>query len=232
MIGPRFPRQLSRSEWKGDCLACVNLQAMPTSKPPMRPLLPACLAVLSVLCASSPCKAEDAVSPTISLGMFFEFGDEKGTSGGFDVWVGATYYPDLNREASDTVAFASAGVQLRTGLIPVMTGPNQFSPQLRAGLAFVDAPHADEDGLGSTKRPLPKAKVYAIAGYRWAAAFGLDNMDHLRKDEQAFRVGLGAVIPAWPAALDFPIPDGGEFLVDINHDGGVDRVGFDVVVGF
>jgi len=190
------------------------------------------LLIFVVITIAKRSYADDAVSPTFALGVFFEFGDEKGTAGGIQVWAGGTYYPEIDRDASDSLAFVSLGLQLRTGFMPVLTGPNQISPQLRAGIAIVDAANADNDGLGSRKHPLPLANLYVTAGYRLASELGLDNMDHKRKDEAAFRIGIGATVPWVPAATDAPIPDGGEFLVDINNDGSVDRIGFDMVIGF
>jgi hypothetical protein len=176
--------------------------------------------------------AGDGFAPTVSFGMFFEFGDEAGSSGGFEVWAGGSYYPSVDRDAKQTTSFVSAGLELRTGLIPLLTGPNEISPQLRVGLAFLGGVGYQDNDTEFRNLTLAKAKIYGIAGYRWASGFGFDNMKGKRKSEDAFRFGIGGVIPAFPAAIDFPVPDGADFIVDVNRDGTVDRVGFDVVVGF
>lgn len=175
---------------------------------------------------------DDGVAPTVSLGLFFEFGDEAGTSGGFELWAGAAYYPSVDRSARQAAGFVAAGLELRTGLIPVLTGPNEISPQLRVGLAFLGGVGNLGNDSESENLTIARAKIYAIAGYRWVSGFGIDNLDRRRKSEDAFRLGLGVLVPAFPAAIDVPVPDGADVFVDINRDGSFDRLSFDVVLGF
>jgi hypothetical protein len=171
------------------------------------------------------------IAPSLSLGVFFEFGDEAGMAGGFDLWAGASVYPGADGQSARTAPFISPGIQLRTGFIPLLTGPTEICPQVRMGLASLA-------GVGSPNRDtafdnlfMPDARLYAIAGYRWALAFGWDNMDGRRKNEEAVRLGLGAVFPAIPNGLDIPMVDGADFFVDINRGGEFDRLGFDLVMG-
>lgn len=178
--------------------------------------------------------AETGIAPAASLGMFFEFGDEAGFSGGFALWGGATIYPDVDPSSDGAAFFLAPGLEVRTGAIPLLTGPNQISPQLRAGVAFLGPPG---ERMGGTSSPdgltFPDLKLSAILGYRWAFEFGLDNLDRRRRNEDAFRLGFD-VSSAGLLRLTDPIPVlnmvGG--IVDVNTDGSIDRYGFTVGLGF
>lgn len=176
-------------------------------------------------------QAEDAFAPTVSLGVFFEFGDEYGPTGGLEIWAGAAYYPSVDLDAEQTTGFLAAGLELRTGLIPILTGPNELSPQLRGGVVFLSGIGAEGIENETDNLSLSKAKLYGIIGYRWVSEFGLDNLEGKRKDEDAFRFGAGALFPVI-FAYDIPLIDGAEFFADVNRDGTLDRSGFDVVLGF
>jgi len=190
-------------------------------------------ALLAFTLWASPARTETRVAPTASAGFFFEFGDEAGFSGGFALWVGASLYPDVHPSEAQTTGFAALGVELRTGPIPLLTGPNQFIPQLRGGLVSLGGEDFVEDDSEFKNLTFPRYKAYGIVGYRWASSFGLDNLDGRRKDEEAFRFGLGLQSLAYLKAIDpFPSPDGLELMMDLNHDGSLDRFGFDVNAGF
>jgi hypothetical protein len=202
----------------------------------MRTVAPAyflAAALLPSLLAANPAHAETRVAPTASGGFFFEFGDEAGFSGGFALWLGASLYPDVRPSKAQTTGFAALGVELRTGPIPLLTGPNQFIPQLRGGIVSLGGEDFIEDDSEFKNLTFPKYKAYGSVGYRWASSFGLDNLDGRRKDEQAFRFGVGLQSLAYLKAIDpVPSPDGLELMLDVNHDGSLDRYGFDVNLGF
>ena len=197
----------------------------------IRTILSTATLLFAVLCAP-PARAETRVAPTASLGLFFEFGDEAGICGGFALWLGASLYPNVRPSDAQTTGFAALGAELRTGLIPLLTGPNQFSPQLRGGLVSLGGEDFVEDDSAFMNLTFPKYKAYGIVGYRWASSFGLDNLKGLRKDEDAFRLGLGFQSVAYLKAIDpYPSPNGLNLMMDINQDGSLDRYGFDVNAG-
>lgn len=177
-------------------------------------------------------RADSGFGLTLSVGGFLEFGDEAGTESGLDLWIGTAYFPSIDLDSRDAVPFIASGVQLRTGFLPLLTGPNQASPQLRVGYAFPGGADYYRNETRFDKLTNTRAKVFAIVGYRAAGAFGLDNDDGLRQNEHAVRIGIGAVAPAIPNALDAPMLDGLDLLVDVNFDGSIDRYGMDVVIGF
>ncbi len=192
------------------------------------------LALVVILACSSVASAESgpAIAPTAGLGMFFEFGDQAGTSGGFALWLGGSVYADVEPNAAQTAGYLSLGVELRTGLLPLLTGPNEITPQLRGGIAFLggsDFLDSDDPFYNVT---FPKSKLYAAVGYRWASAFGWDNMNRRRKNESAFRLGVGAATQVFNAWIDEPFPNTAEFIVDIEEDGAIDRLGASVLIGF
>ncbi len=191
------------------------------------------LACCCILLATSTAHAASDVVPTVSIGVFFEFGDEAGFAGGFDVWAGAAMYPLLDDPAADgATLMVAAGLQLRTGMIPLLTGPNQISPQLRTGIAWLGGVgHLTRD-TEFKNQAFSNAKLYAITGYRWAFEFGLDNLKRKRKDENAFRFGIGSVVPLIPDTLEVPMLNGVDVLGDVNLDGSFDRFGFSVFAGF
>ena len=63
------------------------------------------------------------IAPTASLGFFMEFDDEAGIAGGLTAWLGGCLFPDVEPHARQTTGFVSFGVQLRTGMLPILTGP-------------------------------------------------------------------------------------------------------------
>lgn len=195
----------------------------------------ACVLIIFVsTVAPLEASAETGVAPAATFGMFFEFGDEAGFSGGFALWGGAAIYPDVDPSDDGAAFFVAPGVEFRTGAIPLLTGPNQISPQIRAGLAFLGAPEDRRDSVSSPDDlTFPDLKLAAILGYRWAFEFGLDNREGLRKDENAFRFGLDLSSAGFLRLLD-PIPMlnnvGG--IVDVNTDGSIDRYGLMVGFGF
>jgi hypothetical protein len=200
----------------------------------MHKLLPFALAVTCVTLLSSDARAREArIVPTAAFGFFMEFGDEAGIAGGWALWLGGCVYPSVEPKAQQTTGFLSFGAQLRTGMIPVLSGPTEVTPQLRAGLAFLGGRDFVERDSTFLNLTFPKARVYGTLGYRWAFAFGWDNMDSRRKDEQALRLGLGFQAPLInKAASKFPVPNGLELFVDVNRDKTLDRLGFDLTVGF
>ncbi len=207
---------------------------------------------------------EPRIVPTTSIGVFMEFGDEYGTSGGFAFWLGAALYPSVEPRAEQITGFISLGVQARTGFLPLLTGPNEVIPQLRAGLAVLGGTKfvgqksvcgkksvcckksvcgkkltCDKKSACCTASDcsnhlacctvsdfvnltFPVAKLYGSVGYRWAFGGGMDNMEDLRKDEQALRLGIG---------FQFSMI-GFEFFFDVDRDKRFDRWGFELFAGF
>lgn len=190
--------------------------------------------VVLALTIPASASAETGVAPSAAIGMFFEFGDEAGFSGGFSLWAGATVYPDVDPVDDGAAFFVSPGLEFRTGAIPFLTGPNQVSPQVRMGVALLGSPD-ERDSTFSNPDGLvfPDLKLAAILGYRWAFAFGLDNADGRRRDENAFRVGVDLSSVGFLRLLD-PIPmlNAINGTVDINTDGTIDRFGFSAGFGF
>lgn len=192
-----------------------------------------CAAVVcAVLCALLPSVAqadELSVGPTATLGVFFEFGDEVAFAGGFALWVGASIYPSVEPERDDTAWFIAPGLELRTGLIPFLSGPNQLGPQVRAGVVVLKDPAEVADG---ERLDIVAARLHVSAGYRWASSFGWDNMEGHRKDEHALRLGVGGYAPAlWDLTEQTPVPNGLDGALDVNFDGSVDRWGVAVGLG-
>jgi len=200
----------------------------------MLKLLLRIVAVAWVTWLSASAWAREArIVPTASFGLFMEFGDEAGIGGGWALWLGGCLYPSVEPKAQQNTGFLSFGVQLRTGMIPVLSGPTEVTPQLRAGLAFLGGPDFVESDSAFKNLTFPRAKVYGSLGYRWAFEFGWDNMDRRRRAEQALRLGLGFQAPLInKAAGKFPVPSGLELFVDVNRDQTLDRLGFDLTVGF
>lgn len=198
------------------------------------------LAILTCSLGGSGVAHAKGFGGSVAFGLFFEFGDEYGPAGGLELWMGGTYYPTLeDRRAAQTTPFTSAGLQIRTGFIPLLTGPNEISPQVRAGVAWLAGTSPlttvwgdRTDRSQSDNLMFPNGRAYGIVGYRHAFAFGFDNLGRKRKDEHALRLGAGTVWLWAPAKLDVAVPDGFDLLVDIDLEGRVDRSGFDVVVGF
>lgn len=183
---------------------------------------------------SGPAVADPGVSLTTHLGVFFEFGDEAGFSGGFSLWVGSAIYPDVDPDSEEAAFFLAPGLELRTGFIPFLTGPNEISPQLRLGVAFPGPPEAMPDSISTPENlTFMDVKLAAIVGYRWAFAFGADNPDGRRQDEDAFRFGLSLAGPGlWRFTDRVPVPNMVEGFLDVNLDGSLDRGGFAVGFGF
>lgn len=176
---------------------------------------------------------ETRIVPTASLGFFMEFGDEAGLAGGWSAWLGGCLYPVVEPQGRQTTGFVSFGVQLRTGMLPLLTGPNEVTPQLRAGVAWLGGPDFIKSDSEFQNLTFPRAKLYGRVGYRWAFEFGWDNMDRRRRAEQAIRLGLGFQAPLINKAADlFPVPNGLEFFIDLNRDATLDRFGFDLTLGF
>ncbi len=188
-------------------------------------------ALLGVLAFPMNAVAETGVVPAAHFGVFFEFGDEAELAGGFALWAGAAIFPGADPAEPGTAFFFTPGLELRTGFIPLLTGPNQISPQVRLGMAW-QGNHEDSDESSST-RQMSDLKLQAILGYRWAFEFGLDNLMRDRRDEDAMRFGID-VTSAGLLRLTEPIfvPNVLTGIVDVNRDGSVDRVGFTLGVGF
>jgi hypothetical protein len=185
------------------------------------------LVFATVFMAADTARADPGVAIEASLGLFVEFGDEAGTSGGFTFWVGRPVYPSVDPSSSGAAFFVSPGVELRTGFIPLLTGPNQISPQLRPGLALLGPRDERRDGLSSPPDLIfPQFKIAGVVGFRWSFAFGLDNPEGRRKTEGAMRLGLdlrSIELLRITAPVVIPNVFGGH--VDVNTDGTFDRSG-------
>ncbi len=178
--------------------------------------------------------ADPGLAPSVHIGMFFEFGDEAGFAGGFSLWAGAAIYPSVDPDNDGAAFFLAPGLELRTGLIPFLTGPTELIPQLRAGVAWLGPPKQTEDSFSYPDNlALTDLRLQAALGYRFAFAFGLDNPDRRRKDEQALRIGLEIHGPGlWRLADPYPVPDMLSGMIDVNLDGSFDRGGFGLGFGF
>jgi hypothetical protein len=195
----------------------------------MRPLLKQVMWMVCVLSCWLPATghADAGFAYEASIGLFVEFGDEAGTSGGFTFWAGAPFYPSVDPSQSGAAFFVSPGVELRTGFIPILTGPNQVSPQVRPGLALLGPEDLRRDGFTNPPNLMfPQFKFAGVIGYRWSFAFGLDNLEGRRKTEGAMRFGLdlrSIELLRVTAPVVIPNVYGGH--VDVNTDGSFDRAG-------
>lgn len=71
-------------------------------------------------------------------------------------------------------------------------------------------------------------------GHRKPMIHGLlEVMDGRRRSEHAVRFGVGASSGAvWEATDPVPVPNGLEFILDMNADGSLDRLGAAIFAGF